>query len=121
MKTGPPLSFIFSVSTPSLGATWLNPLIAASTNPGAGLEGEALADQSVDLVLMVEHVGAGDDAAGAVAEQIDQQARIAPARQFDQDTTYPGAHRGAKSANTTPHANNGRAFLWRERPEDQRK
>ena len=29
-------SFIFSVSTPSRGATWLSPLIADSTNPGAG-------------------------------------------------------------------------------------
>jgi hypothetical protein len=40
------------------------------------LEGEALADQPGDLRLVVERVGAGDDAARAVAQHVDGQPRM---------------------------------------------
>jgi hypothetical protein len=65
------------VSTPSRGATWLRPLDRRQHEARGGhLEGEALANQTVDLVLVVERQRAGDDAAGAVAEQIERQGGV---------------------------------------------
>ncbi len=54
------------------------PLDGRQREPGGRhLEREALADEAVDLVLVVERVGAGDDTAGAVAEQVDRQPGVA--------------------------------------------
>ena len=65
-----------SCSTWACGATWLRPLSTASAKSGAGTwKREALADEAGELGLVLERVDAGDDAAGAVAEQEHRQAR----------------------------------------------
>lgn len=70
-------SFIFWVSTPSLEAMWLRPLIAVRTRPGAGTWKTKLSQiNPVDLVLVIEGIGAGHHAPGAVAQKEDQKPRM---------------------------------------------